>query len=247
MKKRITAVLLSVLQVISAVSALFPLNAFGTEIDEDRIIGVEGISTLDVLTGTSLSSAASLLPQNVTLKLMKETNLEETSLHKAKFTKSDWELFDENAISISENKLSVTSISTKVKALTGGTYRDFVLETTLKGTSSSVDNNFGVMLRATEVTDKGADSYKGYYVGIGKNDGARSLVIGYADGSWHVLDVVNFNYESNRDYDLKIMMYGDTLAVWLDDKLMYKTELSLFDEGQVGLRTYRQLFECSDP
>ncbi len=132
-----------------------------------------------------------------------------------------------------------------MKALSGGEYDDFVVEATLKGTAQNITNNYGIMLRATDVTDKGADLYNGYYVGIGKLANNFCVVIGYGNGKWNSVKSVPFDYKPYTDYKLKVMMYGNTLAVWLDGKLMYQNEFSLFDKGRVGVRTFKQLFECS--
>ena len=167
-------------------------------------------------------------------------------LHKAKFEASDWTLYGGEVVTFNNEKISIKSASERIKALTGDVYEDMVIETVLRGTSNNIDNNFGVMLRATGVTDANADSYKGYYVGIGKNGGKSALVIGYGNNSWNFIDQVEFDYKPNTDYSLKIVMIGKTLAVWLDGELMYKNEFSLFSSGRVGIRTYRQLFECSE-
>lgn len=246
MKKRILALMLSVISIMCAVSAIFlTQNVFADGIDEDKILGYEKIPSVDVVVGSSASKALSLLPKSAVLKIEKDSYGESEILHSAKFEESDWTLFNKDSITIDGSKLAIDKASSNVKALTGGEYDDFVLETTIKGTSSGINNNFGVMLRAEDVTEESADSYNGYYVGIGKNDGAFALVVGYADGRWHLIKQIDFDYQTGKDYALKVLMAGDNLAVWLDGELMYSEQLTLFDQGRVGVRTYRQLFECS--
>lgn len=246
MKKKIMALILCFATIIPGIAGIFTaIDVFAANIDESKIIGVENIYTEDVIVGTSFKNVTDSLPSKVTLHISKDENKQSENLHSAKFEEGSWELFDAGAISIENGKLTVNKNSTKVKALTGDEYEDFVLEATIKGISSTPDNNFGVMLRAEDVTESGPDSYNGYYVGIGKNDGKYALVVGYANGSWHLLDQINFDYQANHDYDLKVVMYGNIMAIFLDGELMYNKELTLFDKGRVGLRTYRQLFECS--
>ncbi len=247
MKRKLTAILLSFTNLLSA--ALITLSApgvFAADIDEDRIIGIEEIPQGDVIIGSSLEEAANTLPKNVNVMLSKKTEQNSQVLHKAKFETSDWTLYGGEVVGFDGEKISVKAVAENIKALTGGNYEDFVIETVLRGTSSNIDNNFGVMFRASNITDANADSYKGYYVGIGKNGGKSALVIGYGNNSWNFIDQIDFDYKPNTDYSLKILMVGKTLAVWLDGKLMYKNELALFSSGRVGIRTYRQLFDCSE-
>lgn len=246
MKRKLTAILLSFTNLLSvALVALGAPGGYAAGIDEDRIIGTEEIAQGDVVIGSSLEEAAGSLPKKVNVMLSKTAVQNAQVLHKAKFEASDWTLYGGEVVDLDGEKLSVKATSEKIKALTGGEYDDFVIETVLRGTSANIDNNFGVMFRAGNVTDANTDSYKGYYVGIGKNGGQSALVIGYGNNSWNFIDQVNFDYQPNTDYALKIMMVGKTLAVWLDGELMYQNDLSLFSSGRVGIRTYRQLFDCS--
>ncbi len=218
---------------------------YAEEIDENSIISVNAGGPYNVIYSTSYEDALKELPSTVTLKLQDGKTSKPEALHTAKFEKSDWTLFDPGAITFADGKIKINKQSAKVKALTGGEYDNFVVEAVLRGTASAPDNNFGLMLRATNVTDKNADSYQGYYVGIGKYGSSYALTVGYGNNAWKLIKNVPIDYKPNTDYKLKVLMYENTLAVWLDGKLLYKSELDLFDKGRVGLRTFKQLFECS--
>ena len=215
------------------------------EIDEKSILSSSAGATITVAQGTAYADVLKLLPSTASVTLTDSTAADGAIMHVAKFEKSDWTLFDPSAVTFADGKINVNKQSGKVKALTGGEYTDFVVEATLRGTANEPDNNFGIMLRAKNVTDTNADSYQGYYVGIGKYGSAYALTVGYGNNAWKLVKNVNIDYKPNTDYKLKVLMYGNTLAAWLDGKLLYKEEFTLFDSGRVGLRTYRQLFECS--
>ncbi len=243
MKNRLIAIILFAATILTVLPGM---ALFADTVDESRIVSFTGIRDVDVMVGTSFADAAGMLPDNVTLQMALDGVGAGALLHEANMEESDWVLYNADAITVGDGKIAIDKSVANVKAVTGDEYDNFVLEATLRGTANAPTNNFGIMLRANDITDATADSYNGYYVGIGKNDGKYCLVIGYADGKWHLIDEAVFDYKPNTDYDLKIMMNGATLAVWLDGELLYKDDsFSMFTKGSVGLRTYHQLFECS--
>lgn len=242
-KTRITSFMLSAALAFSCFAGVCKVCA--EDIDEKSIVSADAGTAISVTAGTSYADVLKKLPETVSVTLADTAGTESKMLHAAKFEKSDWTLFDPSAVTFSDGKLQITKQSGKVKALTGGEYTDFVVEATLRGTASAPDNNFGIMLRAKNVTDANADSYQGYYVGIGKYGSTHALTVGYGNNAWKLVNNVPFDYKPNTDHKLKVLMYGNTLAAWLDGKLLYQAEFTLFDSGRVGLRTYKQLFECS--
>lgn len=150
---------------------------------------------------------------------------------------------------------------TQVKAmLTGAStdpskWTDYVAEAKL-----SVDlvnnNNCGMILRGTNVGD-GADAYNGYFIGIGylnvnKIDGkderyqGPGLMIGYADGGWHDIDPLRADIKPGQIYTLKVVVYGEHIAVYLDDRLVKTLTDTRFAMGSVGLRSYNEAFKAYD-
>ncbi len=246
MTKKALSLLLCLILSLSAFPVLSPGTRISAEeIAEGEILSAEADPGPIVTPGTSYEAVLSRLPATARVTLASGGAPAAETFHTAAFTPGAWTLFDGEAISFSGGALTVEKESTKVKALTGEEYGDFVLEATLRGTSAAINNNFGVMLRASDVTAAGADSYRGYYVGIGRYGSSSALTVGYADGAWHLIKAVPTDYRTGQDYALKVLLCGETLAVWLDGKLLYRDELSLFSRGRVGLRTYKQLFSCS--
>ncbi len=64
-------------------------------------------------------------------------------------------------------------------------WENYAVETKLKGPQKSSER-LGVMFRCTDVTEEGADSYFGYYVGIDAIGGG--LNVGYANGGWNDIE-----------------------------------------------------------
>lgn len=123
---------------------------------------------------------------------------------------------------------------------------DYVAEATL-----SVDvmdtNNCGIMFRSTEVGDD-PDAYHGYFTGIGvapEHEGTV-LMVGYADGKWHDIEVVPWEIEAGQEYTLKVVAYDNQFAIYVDDVLAYRFEDDMFASGTAGLRSYNEAFSVSN-
>ena len=128
----------------------------------------------------------------------------------------------------------------------GDEYANYVIKAVLRGTAETPDNNFGIIFRAANVTPNGPDSYDGMYVGIG--DPSGQICVGKAsNNAWHSISNVDFDYVPNQDYTLEVIVYNEVFAVLLDGNLMYEGTVDpSMITGTVGLRTYKQLFECSE-
>ncbi len=211
--------------------------------------------------GTSLEDVIAKLPTELDVTIPGAANGEATELYKADFSSADkfaesWTACDsDGVISVADGKFTVGSVSNKVKAyvtdpdwakLDTEEYANYVITAKIRGTADSPSNNFGIMFRATNVTPNGPDSYDGMYVGIG--DPAGQICIGKAyNGAWHHIQSVDFDYLPNTDYELTVIVYNETFAVLLDGEKMYEGDVDpLMINGSVGLRTYEQLFECSE-
>jgi len=245
MKK--TALISYLLVIATAITSLSGIMLPAQAAETVEVIETDKLADHIVDCGTTLEQMQDVLPNKVSAKVKTQIAAQSQVLHTAGFNAGDWTLIDKNnVIRLDGSKISISGVSGTVKALSGGEYEDFVVEATLKGAEGQTNkNNFGLMLRATDVTDKGGDSYKGYYVGIGYDAGITALVAGYADGGWHSFARVPFGYEHGTEYKLKVMMYGENISVWLDGKHMLTKKSDLYDKGGVGIRTFGMLFDCS--
>lgn len=124
-------------------------------------------------------------------------------------------------------------------------WTDYVAEADITLTSDSFGNNAGIMFRATNIED-GPDAYNGYYVGLGKIGGTTGLVVGHADGSWHDIQAVPMNLESNKIYRLKVVVHKSYYGVYVDNQLKYKAKIEepvpYRGNGTIGIRSYQQPF-----
>ena len=168
-------------------------------------------------------------------------------------SKDLWTLYDpDSVVSFREGKMSFGR-SSNVKAVTGSQeWTDYAVVAEVVGTGNP-DRDFGIMLRASGVKD-GADGYNGYYVGINAKSGG--LNIGYADGSWHdIATPGGVTYQENKVYELKTIIVGERLAVYVDGVKLYDEKISdmvsngsrvpLFESGCAGLRSWNQSFDVN--
>ena len=77
-------------------------------------------------------------------------------------------------------------------------FANYAIKTVIKGTAESPSNNFGIIFRASDISETGPDGYYGMYVGIGDSDG--KLCVGYAMNNWNLVEYVDFDYVPNQDY-----------------------------------------------
>lgn len=122
---------------------------------------------------------------------------------------------------------------------------DYVVEGDL--TLEQVEgNNAGLMFRVTDIGE-GPDEYHGYYAGVGIASGKPGIMIGYADGGWHDLAVIpRDDIQAGHKYTLKIVVYSDMFAVYLDGELVKVMQDDKFSNGTVGLRSYKVPFTGHD-
>lgn len=168
-------------------------------------------------------------------------------------SKNKWTIYDPNhVINFQPGKMSV-GVSDNVKAMTGmQEWTDYAVVADVIGTGNP-DRDFGIILRATDVTD-GSDGYNGYYVGI--NAVAGGLNIGYADGGWNgIATPGGVAYEENKVYQLKTIIAGERLAVYVDGVKLYDQNISemksgnkpvpYYASGSAGLRSWKQSFDVN--
>ncbi len=161
-------------------------------------------------------------------------------------SKAKWTVYDpQGSVTFEPGKISIgSSTNLKVMANTGEEeWTDYAVEATLTGPQQT-QRDFGIMFRCSDVTDAGADSYKGYYAGIDAIGGG--IKVGYANGAWNTIkEVKAFDYEPNKAYHLKVLVCGNLFKIYVDDVLIFEFEDSKFQYGSVGLRSWKQPFEAS--
>ncbi|MCT2581944.1 family 43 glycosylhydrolase [Actinophytocola gossypii] len=124
--------------------------------------------------------------------------------------------------------------STGGKALLDTNFGDFTQDVDVRLTSHRGDA--GVVFRATDPA-VGADSYSGYYAGIGAND---RVVLGRADGGWTELASERVRVSPGRTHHLRVTAVGDRIEVYVDD--MRTPRISVTDDtyatGANGVRVF---------
>lgn len=221
---------------------------------------VESVKNKAVKVGTSFDEVVAGLPSELEVVVPGEATGESKVLHTADFSSADalgdaWTLCDNDGVISLDGKFATTAASDKVKAYItdpdwaladSEDYANYVVKAVLRGTADAPDNNFGIIFRAANVTPNGPDSYDGMYVGIG--DPAGQICVGKASGNaWHHITNIDFDYVPNQDYTLEVIVYNETFVVLLDGTAMYEGTVDpTMVNGTVGLRTYKQLFECSE-
>lgn len=223
---------------------------------------VESVKNKVVTAGTSLEDVIAGLPTELEVTIPGDAVGESAALYSTDFSSADdfatdWVLCDNDGVaSVEGGKFATTAKSNKVKAYVSdpewakaGTeeFANYAVKAVIRGTSEEApSNNFGIMFRASNITASGPDSYDGMYVGIG--DPSGQICVGKAyGGKWSTIATVDFDYVANQDYALEVIVFNDSFVVLLDGVLMYEGQVDpLMMNGTVGLRTFEQLFECSE-
>lgn len=171
----------------------------------------------------------------------------------------DWEKLDpQGKISFVQKETSEIriekgeNVKVKLKVEDAETWVDYVaeMELTLDETNT---NNCGMIIRGTNITAETPDSYHGYFVGIGhlrinempdtgESYEGTGIMAGYADGQWHDLKPVAHEIKAGQKYKLKVVVYSNMLAVYLDDELITTLKDDRFLNGTVGIRSYNEAF-----
>ena len=113
-------------------------------------------------------------------------------------------------------------------------WSDYVVEVVMRPDSGS--NDPGVMTRAQSVSASNDGGYS-YYVGLYPD--SDSVVLGYQNGGWNVVDSAGATINSGTWYTLQHRMSGSAHEVWLDGSLLISANDSTYSWGSVGFRTYR--------
>ena len=216
-------------------------------------------SDFNVATGTSYDDVIAQLPTSIgvltqgTFTGESEVLFTETFDGDESELEETWDLFLPEH-TLEDGKLAITAKSTTTKMAVAGEadwmkigtedYANYAVKAVVRGTADAPDNNFGIILRASEVTGSGPDSYEGLYVGIGNSSGI--VCVGYAHNNWNSVEDVPIAYEANRDYTIEVLVHNDKFVVLLDGEKMGEYDAQGFVNGTVGIRTYNQVFEVSE-
>ena len=115
---------------------------------------------------------------------------------------------------------------------------DFIYEADVQINSDHGDA--GLMFRAGRIAFE-PDDYDGYYVGINSAD--KRVVLGKADGAWHLLASSPVEINTNQWYRIKIAAKGPEIKVYVDD--MITPVITCFDgsfvAGSIGVRSWDAL------
>ena len=155
-------------------------------------------------------------------------------------------LGDTSAVTFDGEKMSVGK-SNNIKVVAGDTsWTDYTVEGTFVGSEASVQENCGLMFRTTNATGENADSYNGYYVGLGIFGGVKGVVVGYGANGWNLIKTIPFDYRADVAYRLRVAVVGNSFAIYVDDVLMGVISDNRYAAGQVGVRSYEFPFTCDD-
>ncbi len=177
------------------------------------------------------------------------------------YMEQDWKLYDPNGkvslrASADGSKTEIRfekdpDVKAVLNLADADKWVDFVAEAELSVDLAN-NNNCGLILRGTNIGE-GPDNYQGYFVGIGRLDvknlpetgeayNGPGVMIGYADGAWHDLKPIRADIQPGETYRLKVVVYGNQFAVYLNDELLTTFEDDRFANGTIGLRSYNEAF-----
>ena len=97
--------------------------------------------------------------------------------------------------------------------------------------------NAGLIFRVANAKN-GADSYDGYYAGIGA-DGF--VVLGRVSQNWNELQYVKTSIKAGSTYHFKITAQGSSINVFIDDMSIPKISVtdSTYSRGAIGVRMFQ--------
>lgn len=154
------------------------------------------------------------------------------------FSKSTAPAYTDGGWTVSGGKLNLTGDSVGKRLYGSENWGDYIAEADITVTGNF---NFGMLVRAANPSvggagddvNAGADFVQGYFIGI---DGGN-LVLGRQNYGWESLKTVNFAFEKNRSYHMKVEAVGATVRVFIDGNLLLEyTDADPFMQGMVGFR-----------
>ncbi|GAM42378.1 hypothetical protein TCE0_044f16297 [Talaromyces pinophilus] len=149
-------------------------------------------------------------------------------------TMGKWTTID-GQYQVSSN-IAVLAASPAAKAVTTGVTSENIIYEADISINSTPNGNGGMILRVSNPAP-GADTYNGYYVGIG----IGYVVFGFADPNWNEIKRVDAtDINAGQIHHLAIQTPGDSVSIFVDDlntpRMVVKDDK--YSSGLSGLRAY---------
>jgi hypothetical protein len=138
---------------------------------------------------------------------------------------------------VQNNEYSV-EVGDGVKSVANGTsFTDFTYEADVKVSSGTGNTNAGLMFRVTS-PGIGADTFRGYYVGISAN--GDFIQLGKASNNWTELSRVTMPIDPDVSYHMKVIGSGTSIKVYVNDMITPKINITdaTHTSGSIGVRAY---------
>jgi len=146
---------------------------------------------------------------------------------------------------IEDGSMHVNSVDggPKIGAL-GTDFSDFILESEITfGEHRDGEGNYadiGFIFRASDLAN-GADSYRGYYVGISHH--ARHVIVGKANNDWTELATEHVDVEYGDTVTVRLVVTGDVFEFYVNGEFILDwedtSESEPFTSGMIGLRSWQ--------
>ncbi|MBQ4150615.1 MAG: glycoside hydrolase family 127 protein [Clostridia bacterium] len=244
--------LLSMFLVVGMLLSNFAMIGSAAESNME-LYSVENNYVVTLPYGATLEEAKAALPKNIAATVLDPTPI--NTVDEASYTfdsgiESDWNLLSTFITGV-DGKMQLAKAS-NVKTVVGPeTMTDYVVDfdITLDG---EMNSNAGLIFRNTNATNQGADSYNGYYVGIGKVGTGTGFTIGYADGKWHQVSTFQHPISVDTAYTIRVIVWGEKYYVLIkeasasDFTFVYTGTQNVYAAGNVGLRAYQQAFSIDN-
>ena len=151
-----------------------------------------------------------------------------------------WKALGEGEVVTYEGgKMNVGS-SENIKVVAGEeSWTDYTVEATFTCGDSSNDKNCGLMFRTKGATGNNADSYQGYYVGLGAFGWNRGIVVGYGNNSWNFLETIPYDYTPNTPYTSRSWWWATSLPSMSTVSSRRSSPATCLPRGRWGVRSYQ--------
>lgn len=139
---------------------------------------------------------------------------------------------------IVDGQYSVTADSGAKSIAAKTNFTDITYDVDVKVTANQ--QNAGLLFRASNLS-VGADSFNGYYVGIGNDGNFQGAILGKSNGSWTEIARKSMIIDFNVSHHIKVVAISSKIKIYVDDMNTPKIDISddSFNAGSVGFRTWK--------